>query len=219
LPSRHYLQQFVDGTPGSIVFVSAGGRSVPLGISRQLVGERPFGARGYRYCGSVLAAPGPAGPERLAAAVTAEFGLVGVNGIDFIVREGVPYPVEINPRWSSSMELVERAVGMPLFALHASACLDGRLPPVSLGWGQHVTATIGKAIVFARQDVVVGDTQPWLADSSVRDVPHQGERIASGHPVCTVYAEGDDEAGCRAALVARADRIYRALAAWSTRVA
>ncbi len=45
----------------------------------------------------------------LASAVTGEFGLVGVNGIDFIVRDGIPYAIEVNPRWCASMELVERA--------------------------------------------------------------------------------------------------------------
>ena len=48
--------------------------------------------------------------HRLAAVAAAEFHLVGVNGIDFIERSGVPYPIEINPRWSASMELVERAL-------------------------------------------------------------------------------------------------------------
>ena len=211
ISANQYLQEFIDGTPGSIVFVCAGGRFVPLGVSRQLVGDEAFGARGYRYCGSILAAPGPVAAERLAAVVTSEFGLVGVNGIDFMARDGVPYPVEVNPRWSSSMELVERACGVPLWALHASACLDGHLPRVSLGWGRPRAATLGKAIVFARRDLVVGDSQRWLDDPTVRDVPHGGEHIAAGRPVCTVFAEGDDESACWLALAARAAAIYRDL--------
>ena len=54
LPRGCYLQEFIEGTPGSVVFAAAGGRSVPLGISRQLVGDRAFGATGYQYCGSIL---------------------------------------------------------------------------------------------------------------------------------------------------------------------
>ena len=38
-----------------LVFVAAGGRCVPLALSRQLVGDPLFGGRGYRYCGSVVA--------------------------------------------------------------------------------------------------------------------------------------------------------------------
>jgi predicted ATP-grasp superfamily ATP-dependent carboligase len=51
-----YLQQFVAGVPGSVIFVAAGGRGVALGTSRQLVGESAFGVSGYRYCGNVMSA-------------------------------------------------------------------------------------------------------------------------------------------------------------------
>ena len=68
--------------------------------------------------------------------------------------------------------------------------------------------TYGKAIVFARQDVVIGDTRPWLEDPDVRDVPHAGDRIEGGQPICTVFAAGSDEASCYARLIERAARIY-----------
>ena len=58
--------------------------------------------------------------------------------------------------------------------------------------------------MFARHDVVVGDTRAWLADATVRDVPHPGEAIGEGRPVCTVFAEGADARECYAALVDRA---------------
>ena len=45
----------------------------------------------------------------LARALVEEFDLVGVNGIDFVARDGLPYAIEVNPRWCASMELVERA--------------------------------------------------------------------------------------------------------------
>src|SRR4029450_6950138 len=45
----------------------------------------------------------------------------------------------------------------------------------------------GKAVLFATEDVVIGDSERWL-ERGVRDVPHPGERIAAGHPVCTVVA-------------------------------
>ena len=37
--------------------------------------------------------------------------------------------------------------------------------------------------------MVVGDTDGWL-ERGVRDVPHSGERIAKGRPICTVVAPG-----------------------------
>ena len=140
----------------------------------------------------------------LAQAVTEEFGLVGLNGIDFIARDGVPYPIEVNPRYSASMELVERAGGPSLFELHARACsgraADGaagrnRIPP-GPGQGDRVRAPgCGGG----------GDPRP-LAAAMLADLPHPGERIGRGHPICTVCSPRLRDA-CRAAgreLAARA---------------
>lgn len=224
LPRGCYLQEFVEGTPGSVVFVAAGRRAALLGISRQLVGEPAFGTAGYRYCGNILAAAGDAQfarDEALAAAawtlgraVAEQFDLVGVNGIDFVARDGVPYAVEVNPRWCGSMELVERAYGLSVFGTHAAACTTGTLPAFDLLSARRATGAVGKAIVFARRDVTIGDTRGWLADASVRDVPNPGDRISRGRPVCTVFATGCDGVACHDALVQRATRVYAELAAW-----
>jgi predicted ATP-grasp superfamily ATP-dependent carboligase len=133
---------------------------------------------------------------------------VGVNGVDFVARDGVPYPIEVNPRWCGSMDLVERAYGLSIFGAHASACVSATLPRFDLAQASRGTAVLGKAIVFAREGVIVGDTDAWLADDAVHDVPHEGERIEAGRPVCTVYAAGADANACGAALVARAERVY-----------
>jgi predicted ATP-grasp superfamily ATP-dependent carboligase len=218
VPPGCYLQELVDGTSGSVVFVAAGGRTVPLGVSRQLIGEEPFGASGYRYCGNILVPAGEDdgvvdGARALAGAVCEEFGLVGVNGIDFVAKGGVPYAIEVNPRWCASMELVERALGLSVFGAHAAACRDGVLPDFDLARARPADA-VGKAVVFARHDVVVGDTRAWLAEGTsgdVRDVPQPGARIAAGRPVCTVFATARDEAECHASLVRRAERVYTQL--------
>lgn len=84
------------------------------------------------------------------------------------------------------------------------------------------TGTIGKAIVFARHDVVVGDTQAWLPSDTqapIADVPHPGETISAGHPVCTVFAGGRDAETCHAALVQRAEQVYADLEMWAREVA
>jgi uncharacterized protein len=214
VPRDCYLQRRVPGVSGSISFAANGSRAVLLGLSRQLVGERAFGAGRFRYCGSIL------GTEsvplfsrqnellnqavRVAEVVSAEFGLVGLNGIDFIACRGVPYPVEVNPRYSASMELIERANPVSMFAIHAAACA-GDLHPLSLsGPMLH-----GKAIVFARQDCVVSSS--WSAPSWVADVPRPGEHIGKGRPICTVFARARSPAECRRRLIRRARMIYRVM--------
>ena len=213
--SGHYAQERIDGVPVSIVFVAAGGRAVPLGISRQLIGDAAFGASGYRYCGNVLtSADDDVLTERvveslvaMAHDVTVQFGLIGLNGIDCIIRDEVPYAIEVNPRWCSSMELVERQYGVSMFGAHAAACADGALPAFELLRVHQTRSVIGKAIVFASADLVAGDTRSWLGDESVRDVPKPGEPLTKGQPICTVFAEGPDSDACLERLRARAQSI------------
>ncbi len=207
----HYLQEFVEGTPGSVNFVAAGGRGVVLGITRQLVGDAAFGSSGCRYCGNILLKGQALVPDATALvdAVTAEFSLAGVGSIDVIASADGLQPVEVNPRWSASMELVERARGISMFAVHADACAKGELPAFDVSASQ--PATHGKAIVFAKKDLVVGDTRAWLDDQTVRDVPRAGDTIAAGQPICTVLATGSDDDHCYAKLVERANEVYRLL--------
>jgi uncharacterized protein len=221
-PPRAYFQERIAGVPGSIVFAADGRRAVALGLSRLLVGERAFGAGGFRYCGNILA--GADDPQfaregallawgvALAATLTRMFGLVGVNGIDFVARSGRPYPVEVNPRYTASMELVERAYGLSIFDVHARACA-GELPAFELFKARAAdTEAVGKAVVYARHDATLGDTRRWLRDDTVRDIPAPGEHIMRGHPICTVFARARDAAACHRALQARAAAVYGAIA-------
>jgi predicted ATP-grasp superfamily ATP-dependent carboligase len=217
VPRWAYLQRRITGVPGSVIFAADGRRAVALGLTRQLVGDPAFGGWGFRYCGSLLASRSEPLFARqaellerataLAAAVTGAFGLRGLNGLDFIARAGVPYPIEVNPRYSASMELLERATRASLFTIHVDAC-GGRLSPAP----RAPARTHGKAIVYARTDLVVGNPGAWTG-APMADVPHQGERIGRGHPICTVFAAEAGAGRCLRALRAAAAQVHRASAA------
>ncbi len=216
VPTGMYLQQRITGAPGSISFAADGTNTRILGFSRQLVGDPRFGAGRFRYCGSILGTPQLQLftrqaellelATRAASLLAGSLGLIGLNGVDFIARQGVPYPIEINPRYSASMELIERAHQLSIFGIHAVACKrDLRAIPAL----PHSALAHGKAIVFARQDSLVGDSRRWLGRNWVADVPRPGEHIRKGRPICTVFAEGRTPEECRGRLVRRARMIYR----------
>jgi predicted ATP-grasp superfamily ATP-dependent carboligase len=125
------------------------------------------------------------------------------------------------------MELVERRTTQSVFAAHAAACVDGELPAGSASAFAQATAdesrdpasVAGKAVVYARETATIGDARAWLDDRNVCDVPHPGERIERGQPICTVFAEGHDVESCRARLVAAAARIYADVARWQREAA
>jgi predicted ATP-grasp superfamily ATP-dependent carboligase len=214
VPRSMYLQQEIDGTPGSVSFAADGASIAVLGFSRQLVGDVRLGGRGYRYCGSILGNDQtklfPRQAElleraaRLAAAVTREFRLVGLNGVDFVARRGIPYPIEINPRFSASMELIERARRISMFQIHTEAC-QGRLPAIP----QNDAMLFGKGIVFARRDTCIPADRRWTRQRWMADIPHEGEYIRRGRPICTVFASARTAAACRRLIWKRAAWVYR----------
>jgi uncharacterized protein len=213
VPRSMYLQQRIGGLPGSVIFAADTRRARVLGVSRQVVGEVGFGARGFRYCGSLLGETSQLfrdhadlfdGAGELAQVATREFGLAGLNGIDFIARNGIPYPIEVNPRFSASMELLERGECPPLFGVHLAAC-RGVLPAPT----ERDPRVHGKAVVFARRTITIHDPT-WTAAADVADLPHQGERIQRGRPICTVFATALTVEACHAALLHKASAVYRA---------
>ena len=90
----------------------------------------------------------------------------------------------------------------------------GRLPSIAPASAPPRAA--GKAILFATGEVRVGDTRGWPA-RGIRDVPHPGERIEAGHPICTLVSVQDSPDAVMADLEARAAGLRTELALSSAR--
>jgi uncharacterized protein len=221
LSEKCMLQEFLPGRPCSISFVANGRECVVLGITEQLIGMHQFSSQDFRYCGNLLPCPEAIDSRmgipildqarRLASFLTKEYGLVGVNGMDVIFQGDRICLTEVNPRYSASMELIERAYGLPVFQLHARAILDGALPDFALENSWTENKFFGKAILFAEEDTIAPNTDSWLAEG-LHDVPVTGERLLKGGPICTILAARPDYDKTIAALVDQAgklrERIY-----------
>jgi predicted ATP-grasp superfamily ATP-dependent carboligase len=194
------LQACVDGLPASAAFVADGKKGVVIGLTRQLIGHHEFGATGYSWCGNILPLPMGNdksrcvldGVEKMISLLTRHFGLKGVGGIDIIISNGPdgrprPVLVEINPRYTASMELIEWGYGLNIYSLHIDG-VNGCLPEFSLI--EHLDGPFfGKAIVFARNSIIIPDTAGW-SQQGWKDIPFPSDEIKKGRPVCTVFAEG-----------------------------
>jgi predicted ATP-grasp superfamily ATP-dependent carboligase len=201
-PRTHYVQEWLDGMPCSAVFLGHGDGSADLlGTTRQLIGTPWLHAGGFRYAGSIGPLVLPATTRRawqaLGACLSGEFGLRGLFGVDAILRDGVPWPVEVNPRYTASVEVLERSLDRPLLALHRAVFEKQALP---LWKPPAPTAIWGKAIVYARDELVFPVAGPWcdMPDelAPFADIPHAGERIEAGQPVLTAFAQGASEVEC-----------------------
>ncbi len=211
------VQEHISGLACSVAAVADGRAAVVLGGGVQLVGHRGFGARGYAWCGN-LVPPRLGEAQRRALAGAARticahlaqaFGLRGLFGVDLVWDGERAWVVEVNPRPTGSLECVEAAHEVDVFAAHLEGCA-GRLP--SIPPAQAPRRAAGKAILFARQDVRIGDTRGWPA-RGIRDVPHPRERIAAGHPVCTLVSVHESPDAVLADLEARAAALRAELGA------
>lgn len=195
----HMLQEYRPGKTCSASFVADGRDCVILGISGQLIGASPFGSRKFGYCGNILPLPEALHPDagkniltqvrRLAAFLTKEHGLKGVNGMDFILDGRNICLTEVNPRYSASMELAEQAYGLPVFHIHYRAVVEGKLPEFKLERLLKAGPFFGKTILFAETEATAPDTRKWPA-RGIKDVPARGEKLPAGGPVCTILAGG-----------------------------
>jgi predicted ATP-grasp superfamily ATP-dependent carboligase len=203
-----YVQQFIEGDPCAAVYVGQGPKGAQfLGLTRQLVGAPWLHAGRFQYCGSI----GPIEPdaglrralEEIGSTVASGCGLRGLFGVDCILRDGVPYPVEINPRYSASIEVLEYATGLSALAWHRQI-FDANAPapsPASVSSG-----FVGKAILFTQSPLVFPSNGPWLrilqqAGSiqdlpAFADIPAPGERIEAGRPILSLFARDHSRTGC-----------------------
>jgi predicted ATP-grasp superfamily ATP-dependent carboligase len=141
--------------------------------------------------------------EKIGNVLTRACRLRGLFGIDFIIHGDKPYPVEINPRYPASVEVLEYATGWQAVADHArvfDAKAGEPMPPSATG------RYAGKAILLARDAMVFPEDGPWLSalrhPASVHellpfaDIPHAGEHIEAGRPILTMFASAASVPAC-----------------------
>ena len=199
-----YYQEYIIGQPVSAVFIATPNRTTLLGVTRQLIGPPWLHAAPFSYAGSV----GPLSPDSrsrerwiaIGSALARAFGLLGLFGIDAILAGDQIFPVEVNPRFTSSVEILERAFSLQTVQQHVEACRTNTPPtePPTCTSDSH-----GKAIFYAPGDLTVpaelvefadacnrGKTWPLLADISPAGTP-----IRTGTPVITmlITASGPPE--------------------------
>jgi predicted ATP-grasp superfamily ATP-dependent carboligase len=218
---RVYYQEFLEGTPCSAVYVAGLGGTALAGVSTQLIGEPWLHARPFQYCGSLSGLPPlpPKNLEQIGTTLVEAAVLRGLFGVDFVLRDGVAWPLEVNPRYTASVEVLELVEGVSLLAQHcrvfdsrlaASFCERERPRSQMLVAKQDERTILGKAILFAREPVTFPPDGPWQETlrhpPGVWDVPHfadipqDGDRIEAGWPVLTFFAVAESPAMCWAAL-------------------
>lgn len=198
-----YFQELVEGEPESAVFASVHRVPITLGCTLQLIGTPWLHAGRFQYAGNVTRPWERYPVASFDADLCQASGLSGLFGLDFIDR----WVVDVNPRYTASVEVLEFAHGVPMLECDTS-------PP-------QICHTVGKAIYYAAKSITFPASGPW--DESLRrctdvwqmphyaDIPHAGSVIDFGQPVFTLFASATTEAECVNQLKAKAaacDRLF-----------
>lgn len=201
-PPTHFWEEFKEGQPQSAVYVASEHGWCLLGVTEQLTGAEWTGAQGFQYAGSL-------GPLTLAQEVLDEYEIIGLNlrtafglrglfGVDTILSpSGELFPIELNPRYTASIEVLERSLGIDAINAHIRACRDGEVPKREYD-GTLCEHSAGKAILYAREPFVVSEGFAyWCSEQNARrtwpllaDLPAPGTQVEIGQPILTVFAEG-----------------------------
>jgi predicted ATP-grasp superfamily ATP-dependent carboligase len=206
---RIYFQEYIEGEACAAIYLGYGAGTRLLGVTRQLIGEGWLHAAAFHYCGSI----GPVVPalplrkafERLGTVVARGCGLRGLFGIDCVLRDGVPWPLEVNPRYTASVEVLEYAHGFSAVGWQRYV-FDDTAPEPRPASRDFSFPLIGKAILFAKAPLTFPTEGPWLdslrSPGSIHeppafaDIPPAGQQIGAGRPILTLFAREDTPKSC-----------------------
>jgi predicted ATP-grasp superfamily ATP-dependent carboligase len=132
----------------------------------------------------------------------------GILQADWVIGNNKGWLLEINPRWTAGMEIIEWATGRNLFSMQAS--LDKELmllacEPTFSSPRDSTSSRLFKAIQYAALPILVGQEQsdemmqhkfnrfhkPARLGTSVAgwgDIPEPGVEISAGHPIASRFS-------------------------------
>jgi len=214
----YYLQERLDGIGVGVTFLTSQYGTIPLGVAENGFQDTQSFLPKYTYRGSI-------GPYRLSEAnlfklksfaqiAGKESGIQGLWQADFILNEFQIALLEINPRWSASMEILDVAFNERLVAWHG-ACLDETVEmnawiELTKRSEQRIQEgskqVFGKWIRYAPHEFIVSETESsrwwearWNSGQALvqgrsrfeADIPGANTKVAGGQPIRTTMVVGN----------------------------
>ncbi len=178
------IQKYIHGQPASVSLISTNNDVISLTVNEQLLGLEETGqTEPFGYCGNIVPLSESKSVidkcKEVSEKVVKHFNLIGSNGVDMTLSDGVPYVVELNPRFQGTLECVERVTQLNLMKCHVQSCLEGKLPKLMKESDEFWI----RLILFSPERSVVPD---FSAFKEVRDIPFKGAVIEKGEPLCSV---------------------------------
>ena len=197
--SDFYYQEFIKGESRSAIFCFTESGFELLGTTIQSSGTQSLHADDFLYSGNI----GPVKPnnseltelQTIGEIISSNYRPRGLLGMDYILNESKVYPLEINPRYTASMEVLELALGQNFITKHMQAF---GFKAICENPARTEPSVIGKAIYYAPHDVLIPEDAPWVSIeanprlfSTFADIPRANSAIDKVSPVVTIFAKAD----------------------------
>ena len=237
-PESHYFQKIAAGVGGSVIFRVHAGNAEWLGAACEL--QAPLESAppsAFSYCGSF----GPI--NDLPVAVEAKLktmiqtfvdhvpSLEGFVGLDFRFDGDEVWLVEVNPRYTASIEVLELVLGRSFLnppvtagrsadfssASNHQSFSTSNLSQPSNHQNLIKTPMIMKQILYATETFVAPDLRQFVTENDpwkipvMADIPVPGILVERGWPICTVMVSGENRQTLESRMKDRLSVVWGAL--------
>ncbi|MBP2173249.1 ATP-grasp domain-containing protein [Methanococcus voltae] len=178
-------QEYINSESYSLSYIN----STYLALNKQIISRSDFG---NMYVGNIT----PYNPEFISKGFETQItqfselieilDLKGMNGFDFMVKDGQPHIIDLNPRILGTYETLELSCNYNL----AKVLLGAECPKMK--------EVYHKRVLFANEDFVF-DKDIFKKfctniDDYIKDLPMNGARISKNEPICTlIYPKVDKD--------------------------
>lgn len=178
------IQEYIHGKHASVSVLSTEKEAIAIAVNEQLLGKKWLNQMNlFGYCGNItpLKTEYEEEMKQIAEKLVLDLGLIGSNGIDFVIaRDGV-YLIEVNPRFQGSLDTVELATGINVFEAHVKACRGELIKK------PEIKQFAAKMIVYASRSARIKSS---LDKRGIADIPPVGREIGKAEPVATALGWG-----------------------------
>ncbi|MHA1264556.1 MAG: ATP-grasp domain-containing protein [Candidatus Helarchaeota archaeon] len=204
---NYYIQEYINGINISTTMIGNGDEFQVLSINEQLIGIPQCGTKmPFKYCGNIV--PFKCSSDitsvitKAAREISKCFPLKGIFGIDFVLKEGRPYFMELNPRFPGSLELLPLISQINPMKLHLRV-LKGYIPKRM----DEMKGIAMKCILFAKEPFI---TVQFKESPYIRDIPYPNIALKPEDPICTLIMKDKS----RGPLQKRMNELIHQIEAW-----
>jgi len=185
-----FLQEYINGLDVSCTTISNNVDAKIVSVNEQLIGKKFLNAPSeFIYCGNIV----PANFDQTLSQKISEISLIlvkhlsliGINGFDFVLKDGYPYLMEINPRIPGSINAAEVSLNRNLLNEHIICCLNPEkiidIPHIDVK-----TNFVSKFIYFSPKLISHQKIERLRQIKYIEDIPARGRNVQQLEPLCSV---------------------------------